>query len=127
MSGDRPKKREREQIDRLSRARLAKLINPREPAAIPPAGAVMADPTQLAHNNTYGRLPQFYVDKIVVCRDCGTEELWRAERQKWWYEVAKGNINTDAVYCRACRQKMKARKSATRRIHLEGLAKKSGK
>lgn len=30
-----------------------------------------------------------------------TEELWPAERQKWWYEVAQGNINTDAILCRS--------------------------
>ena len=81
----------------------------------------MADPTELAHNNTYGRLPRFYVDRVFQCRQCEVEEVWLAGRQKWWYEVAKGNINTEAVLCRA---KEKIRKEAARQTHLKGLAKK---
>ena len=90
----------------------------------PPPGAVMANHTELAHNNTYGFLPCFYVDKVVVCRDCGKEEVWTAKNQKWWYEEAKANIHTEAVYCRACRAKKKERKDQARKVHLEGLAKK---
>jgi hypothetical protein len=52
------------------------------------------------------------------------EEVWPAERQKWWYEVAKGNINTQAVLCRACRQAEKERKAEARRVHVEGVARK---
>jgi hypothetical protein len=89
-----------------------------------PPGAVAADHSQLTHNNTYSPLPEYYVDKVVVCRQCGKEEVWPAERQKWWYEVAKGNINTEAVLCRACRQAAKEKKSEARRIHLEGVARK---
>ena len=59
---------------------------------------------------TYGRLPRFYVDRLVVCRRCAREEVWPAERQKWWYEEAKGNINTQAVLCRSCRALEKQRK-----------------
>jgi hypothetical protein len=92
-------------------------------ASLPP-GTVAADHSQLAHNNTYSPLPKFYVDKVVVCRQCGKEETWPAERQKWWYEVAKGNIFTEAVLCKACRQTAKEKKAEARRIHLEGLARK---
>ena len=62
----------------------------------------MAEAAKLSHNNTYGRLPRFYVDRLVVCRNCGTEEVWTAERQKWWYEEARGNINTQPwdITCR---------------------------
>ncbi len=91
-----------------------------------PPGAVAADHSQLAHNNTYGPLPRFYVDKIIRCRHCGAEELWSAERQKWWYEVAKGNIFTQAVLCRACRAKAGKGRLA-RRVHLEGIARKRGR
>src|SRR5690606_41915353 len=59
-----------------------------------------------------------------VCRDCGTEEVWPAERQKWWYEVAKGNIFTDAVFCRRCREAKKAQKAEARRRSEAGLARK---
>lgn len=72
---------------------------------------------QLQHNNTYDLLPNFYVDKPFIYRDCGSWQLWTASQQKWWYEVAKGNINSTAVRCRSrsgaarsCRQKLRLRK-----------------
>lgn len=85
---------------------------------------VKADKSQLLHNNTYGLLPDFYLDKAFTCRDCGNEEVWTAKQQKWWYEVAKGNINSTAVRCRSCRKKEQARKAEARKIHLQGLAPK---
>ena len=100
-------------------------IDTRDENITPPPGALMADHEELAHNNTYDRLPTFYVDKVVVCRQCGKKEVWPAERQKWWYEVAKGNINTQAVLCRSCREKERVRKDETRRVQLKGLKKKT--
>ena len=117
-------RRGRLQKSQLRRAKTLGGIDTCDPNIDPPPGAVMADPGELAHNNTYGRLPRFYVDKVVVYRQCSTEEVWPAGRQKWWYEVAKKNINTDAVLCRSCRQKEEARKEKARRVHLDGLAKK---
>lgn len=96
------------------------------PLARPP-GAVEADPAALVHNNTYGLLPLYYVDLAFTCRDCGSEELWTAKAQKWWYEVAKGNINSTAVRCRPCRRREQARRAEARRVHLEGLERQSGK
>jgi len=90
----------------------------------PPVGSVMADHSELEHNNTYGPLPIFYVDKLVICRDCSAKEVWRAEQQKWWYEVAKGNINSEAVKCSACRKNDKETKAIARKIHLDGIAQK---
>jgi len=75
----------------------------------PPPGAVLADQGELEHINTYGTLPNYYINIPFVCRDCGTEEIWTAEQQKWWYEVAKGHIDSTAVRCRPCRQKHKHR------------------
>lgn len=72
--------------------------------------AVKADPTQLDHINTYGALPTFYVDRVFVCRDCGAEEIWLAEDQKWFYEEAKGHIDAFAVRCHACRKARKSKK-----------------
>lgn len=86
-----------------------------------PPGAVEADPAALAHCNTYGLLPLYYVDIAFTCRDCGSQELWTAKAQKWWYEVAKGNINSTAVRCRPCRRREQARRDEARRVHLEGL------
>ena len=65
--------------------------------------AVAADPEQLTHINTYGAVPDFYIDRPFVCRDCGKEEIWRARDQKWYYEEAKGHIDAVAVRCHACR------------------------
>ncbi|HWO09736.1 MAG TPA: zinc-ribbon domain containing protein, partial [Polyangiaceae bacterium] len=76
---------------------------------------------------TYDLLPRFYVDRAIVCRQCGIEEVWPAERQKWWYEVAKANISAVAVLCRSCREVKKAKRAEARRVHLEGLAKKRAK
>jgi len=110
---------------RLKRVKALAGIDPRRDP--PPPGAVLADQAELAHNNTYDFLPRFYVDRAIVCRQCGTEEVWTAERQKWWYEVAKGDINTHAVLCRSCRELRSAQKAEARRIHLDGLAKKRAK
>jgi len=121
---NRKRKQERLSESALKRAKALAHIDTRDAYAVLPPGAVATDPTQLAHNNTYGRLPRFYVDRVVICRTCGTEEVWPAGRQKWWYETAKGNIYTDAVYCRACRAAMKERKAAARKTHLDGLAAK---
>ena len=122
-SGDAKERRLKEA--RLKRAKALAGIDPRRDA--PPPGAVLADHAQLAHNNTYDPLPKFYVDRAIVCRQCGTEEVWLAEKQKWWYEVAKGNIFTEAVLCRACRESKKAQKADARRRSSEGLARKRAK
>ena len=84
-------------------------------------GIVAADPTQLAHCNTYGLLPAFYIDRPFVCRDCGSEEVWTAKQQKWWYEVAKGHIDSFAVRCRACRSVEKARIEDATRVSRKGM------
>jgi hypothetical protein len=66
--------------------------------------AIAADPARLAHINTYGALPEFYIDKPFVCRSCGKREIWRARDQKWYYEEAKGHIDAVAVECHSCRK-----------------------
>lgn len=65
--------------------------------------AVKADHSKLAHINTYGSLSEYYIDLPFTCRDCGKEEIWRSEDQKWYYEEAKGHIDATAVRCRECR------------------------
>lgn len=72
-----------------------------------PNGAILANPKELQHINTYGSLPEFYQDNPFVCRDCGSLNVWTAEQQQWWYEVAKAHIDSFAVRCRNCRQKRK--------------------
>ena len=65
--------------------------------------SVSADPSKLAHINTYGALPEYYIDKPFTCRSCGKREIWKAADQKWYYEEAKGHIDATAVECHACR------------------------
>lgn len=80
------------------------LLPPHMPPGEAPQGAVEANQSKLAHINTYGDLPEFYVDYSFACRECGKVEVWTAERQKWYYEEAKGHIWAVAVRCRDCRE-----------------------
>ncbi|MEF8715567.1 MAG: zinc-ribbon domain containing protein [Accumulibacter sp.] len=98
------------------------------PVDVPPPGAVFCDATRLAYGSSYG-VPAFvdrgyYVDIAFRCRDCGVECVWTAAQQKWWYEVARGNVETRAVRCRSCRIKERERQALARRVHQEGLQKK---
>lgn len=92
-----------------------------------PQGAVLADPAQLIHDNSYCRRPLFYVDRPFTCKDCGTHEVWTAKQQKWWYEVAKGLLGSIAVRCRPCRSQRQSAKAEARRVHLDGIARKAQK
>jgi len=78
---------------------------------------------QLLHNNTYSFLPKFYLDKPFSCKDCGTKEIWTAIKQKWWYEVAKGHIDSTAVRCMKCRMK-KRREKEQHKQHMAEVAKR---
>lgn len=123
MKSGKQRRREIKQ-SRLRRAEKMKAINR---STLPPnrvEGMVMANPSALGHNNTYGLLPLFYLDLPFICRDCGSHEIWTAKQQKWWYEIAKGHIDSTAVRCRPCRKKEQTRKAEARTIHLNGLAKK---
>ncbi|HEX6591161.1 MAG TPA: zinc-ribbon domain containing protein [Moraxellaceae bacterium] len=111
--------------ERRRQRALAAQTPPRDPESGWPLGAVAADATALSHNNTYGLLPLYYVDRAFDCRDCGSAELWTAKQQKWWYEEAKGHIDSTAIRCRPCRQIERDRKAEARRVHLEGLARKA--
>ena len=91
-------------------------------------GQVLVNPGLLRPTNSYG-IPdfverEFYVDRPFRCKDCGKSELWTASQQKWWYEVAKGDVWTVAVRCRPCRRRERERKAQARRVHQEGLARK---
>ena len=45
-------------------------------------------------------VPEFYVDEIYNCIECGAESLFSAERQKEWYEVKKRDIFQRPNRCR---------------------------
>ena len=96
---------------RQERRALAKIACLRAPAPVPPAprGSLPVDVSQLAPHNSYGsglpRLAQhgYYVDQWYACVDCGKHEVWTAAQQKWWYETAKGYIDSIAIRCKPCR------------------------
>ncbi|WP_110985925.1 zinc-ribbon domain containing protein [Acaryochloris thomasi] len=66
--------------------------------------AIASDTSKLSHINTYGRLPEYYIDQPFTCRLCGKREIWKAASQKWYYEEAKGHIDAKAVECHSCRK-----------------------
>lgn len=91
-------------------------------------GQVLVNPAALRPTGSYS-IPdfverEFYVDRVFSCKDCGKSEVWTASQQKWWYEVAKGDVWTVAVRCRPCRRRERMRKAEARRIHQEGIARK---
>ncbi|WP_444938452.1 zinc-ribbon domain containing protein [Microbulbifer sp. JMSA002] len=57
------------------------------------------------HHSYYIDIPLYYLDREFQCKDCGSEEVWTAKQQKWWYEIAKGDFETSTVRCRPCRKK----------------------
>jgi hypothetical protein len=70
------------------------------PAPWRPTACVAVDPSRLRPNNSYSE-PDFvargyYRDLAFRCIDCGAEGVWTAERQRWWYEVAGGDVFTTA-------------------------------
>jgi Probable zinc-ribbon domain len=101
-SGRNPTAKELAEAKRI--AALDKGEQRRHPAAN------QADASKLGHINTYGSLPEFYIDKPFRCRDCGKEEIWKAADQKWFYEEAKAHMDATAVRCHDCR---KARKGGS--------------
>lgn len=91
-----------------------------------PRGALLADPAKLLHSGTLSGRPRLYRDTTFVCVDCGVEEVWTAVQQKWWYEEAKGQLDTVAKRCRDCRRAERLRRLLVRRRQIEGLIAKYG-
>jgi hypothetical protein len=93
-----------------------------------PYGTVPVNPTALRLYNSYGAplfvTRGFYRDQPFSCKACGKEDVWTATQQKWWYEIAKGEVWSGAIQCRVCRRRERERKAEARRVHLEGVAKK---
>jgi len=94
-TGRNPSKEELREAERVLSLSQAQQKN--HPSSVP------ADHSKLAHVNTYGSFPDFYLDRPFTCRKCGQREIWKAEDQKWYYEEAKGHIDAVAVECHACR------------------------
>ena len=100
------------------RAALARGELPVEPSKLNPAGCSYSIPA-FVERGTYAPI-------AFTCKMCGKRETWTAHQQKWWYETAKGDVFSTATMCRPCRAKERARRNEARRVHLEGVARKSG-
>jgi hypothetical protein len=70
---------------------------------------IKADLSKQAPNNSYSP-PLYYEDIRFKCRDCGAECVWTAEQQRLWYEEWGGPIQSTAIRCRACRQRVRSKK-----------------
>ena len=94
-------------------------------------GKVLVNSSLLSPTNSYS-IPDYvergyYEDRPFRCRDCGKEEVWTATQQKWWYEIAKGDVFATAIRCRPCRRRERERKATARQVSSEGLARKRQK
>ena len=92
------------------------------------ATQVVVNPSNLRPTNSYG-IPKFvargyYIDYPFKCKDCGKSEVWSPTQQRWWYEIAKGDVWTVANRCRPCRQRERARRTAAREVAEAGMARK---
>jgi hypothetical protein len=96
QTGRNPKQKELIEAERI--LNLSPLQQRNHPSAVP------ADISKLSHINTYGSLPEFYLDRPFTCRRCGRREIWKAIDQKWYYEEAKGHIDARTVECHECRK-----------------------
>lgn len=117
-------KQRKAEIKKSRLERIAKRdsrVNPFKPPI--PEWAIPVNPEEIVYHSTYIDIPLFYVDKEFVCKDCSASEVWTAKQQKWWYETAKGNFETTAVRCRACRDKQKFARDAQKK-HMEEVAKR---
>jgi hypothetical protein len=73
------------------------------------------DSSKLNMGNTYDSAPEYYYDIEFYCSDCGSQEVWTAAQQKWWYEDAGGYFFTTAKRCRKCRKIERERKQNARK------------
>ncbi len=69
----------------------------------------------------------YYQDTPFSCVDCGAFCVWFASRQKWWYEVAGGDLASTARRCAACRAAERQRKADARQCRLAGIEAKVGR
>ena len=128
MKSNKQKRKEIKQ-KRLKKAqKLSGAINACSKANIP-ACAIAADIEILKQYNplTYYCYPHFYIDRSFKCKDCGSEEIWTAMQQKWWYEIAGGKLEQVAVRCRPCRKIERERKALARKTYFEGMTRKHHK
>ncbi len=85
---------------------------------------IKADLSKQTPNNSYSP-PLYYEDVSFKCRDCRAECVWTAEQQRLWYEEWGGSVQSTAVRCRACRQRVR-REKIEQKKHMEEMTLKKG-
>jgi predicted RNA-binding Zn-ribbon protein involved in translation (DUF1610 family) len=86
-----------------------------------PDWAVSVNQAEVHHHSMAFDIPLLYIDKEFICKDCGAKEIWAAKQQKWWYEIAKGALETTAIRCSSCGRKIKAEKES-QKSHMKEMA-----
>lgn len=113
----RRKDKQAEYRDSRFRAqRIAKLVDRgwiESPSEIPDE-AIPVDPALVNLGGTWNP-PVCFRDVASTCRDCGSEEIWKAADQAWYFETTNAPIHAQAVRCLPCRQLERARKQQARR------------
>jgi hypothetical protein len=127
MKSDKQRRMEIKQA-RLKRAEVKPALRGGEDRKEILAGSAPCKSVSLAPSNSVG-VPEFvqrgfYLDVLFRCAFCQKQEVWRATQQKWWYEVAKGSIESKAKLCNPCRKIEQVRRTDARRVHLGGLEEK---
>ncbi len=86
--------------------------------------SIKADLSKQTPNNSYSP-PLYYEDISFRCRDCGAECVWTKEQQRLWFERWGGPVQSTAVRCRACRQRVR-REKVEQKKHMQEMALKGG-
>lgn len=114
---------------RLRRQARRRAVCVRQTLSLRPPHTAPVELSRLRPYNSYGD-PDFvtrsyYQDLPFRCIDCSAEGVWTAERQKWWYEVAQGDVFTTARRCAICRARERLRKEIARQVQQAGLLRKN--
>ncbi len=79
-----------------------------------PADAAPTDP-DLLPRGMYNPWPNYFQDKVFQCKDCHAMGVWKAEKQRIYFEKTAAHPDEIPVRCRPCRIKERERKAEARR------------
>lgn len=102
------RRRDAEERGRRRREEEVKHSLPVDYAAIRPCGSY--DPPAFINRG-------YYLDFPFTCVSCGSEEVWTAAQQKWWFEVARGSVYSGASRCRSCRREVREYRGKADPLH----------
>ncbi|RYD20576.1 MAG: hypothetical protein EOP88_14550 [Verrucomicrobiaceae bacterium] len=115
MTRRRQKSDERKECHSRSE-RIAKLLKRGwiKDASEIPEDAIPVNPDSFNAGGSYS--PQlFYRDQPFTCKDCGKDEIWKADDQRWYFEKYGAPWYQSANRCLECRIKERERKREARK------------